>query len=164
MSFTWEITETGKEKLADGEYLAQLKSIEEKINEYGNYIQIAEQLDGGRMRYEKFPVGHSDPKKAERAIKAFNLFCYDLTGFELGKKASESDLLSAKYILTIKNITFDNGNVWEKAASRVRVQAPTIDAQPQQQQEAVQTMQYGGIGIPQTPAPSNKPLNDEVPF
>lgn len=160
MSFTWEITETGTEKISDGEYLAALNSIEEKINEYGSYIQISEQLDGGKMRYEKFHVGHSDEKKRERAIKSFSLFCFDLTGKPLGTRIEEKELLSKKYILTIKNIIFDNGNVWEKAVSRVLVAAPALSDLPEPQS----TVQYGAIGIPQQPVVSNQPLNDDVPF
>lgn len=164
MAFVWEITETGREKLADGEYLAALKFIDEKIDEYGSYFQIAEQLEGGKMRYEKFYVGHSDPEKKKKAIKSFNLFCFDLTGMPLGTKLDEKELINKKYILTIKNIVFENGNTWGKAVSRARVEAPKLDEEVASAIGAP-TTQYGGIAIPQTnfAAPS-APLNDEVPF
>lgn len=163
MGFTYKIRETEYENLKDGEYLAQLKGIEEKINEYGSYIQIMEQLEGGRMRYQKFDIGNSDPKKEERAHKDFSTFCSQLSGYATGVDISDESLINKKYILTIKNIEMKSGNMWEKAVKRTLVEAPALDAQPHEQ-TAVQTMQYGGIGIPQTPAPSNKPLNDEVPF
>jgi len=164
MAFVWEITETGREKLADGEYLAALKFIDEKIDEYGSYIQIAEQLEGGKIRYEKFYVGHNDMEKRKKAIKSFNLFCFDITGMPLGSKLDEKELLNKKYILTIKNIIFENGNTWEKAASRVRVEAPKLDEE-ETSSIPTPTTQYGGIAIPQTAfvAPTT-PLNDEVPF
>lgn len=162
MAFVWEITETGKEKLADGEYLAVLKGIEEKINEYGNYIQIEEELDGGRIRYEKFHVGHTDQKKKERAIKSFNLFCFDLTGCALGTKIDEKELLNKKYILTIKNIMFDNGNIWEKAVSRTPVEAAALEVGSPIETPSV--MQYGKINIPETIPLIQSNINDEVPF
>ena len=162
MAFVWEMTETGKEKLKDGEYLAVLKGIEEKMNEWGSYIQIEEELDGGRIRYEKFHVGHNDQKKKERAIKSFNLFCFDLTGSALGTQIEEKELLNKKYILTIKNITLDNGNIWEKAVSRSPVEAPALEDEGKI--ETPSAIQYGKINIQQPIPGTQTTLNDEVPF
>lgn len=164
MAFTYKIRETEYENLKDGEYLAQLKGIEEKMNEYGSYIQISEQLQGGRMRYQKFDVGSNDPKKQDRGHKDFSTFCSQLSGLSTGHDISDQGLLNKKYILTIKNIELKNGNMWEKAVKRTLVEAPPLEAMPQQQQPVAQNMQYGGIGIPQNPVTSNQPLNDEVPF
>lgn len=162
MSFTFEIGETRYENLANGDYLVVLKGIEEKINEYGTYIQIVEQVDGGRMRYQKFNVGHTDEKKRATGIKDFSTFCSQLTGLTKGQKVNGQHLLNKKYILTILNIQFENGNVFEKAVKRVLVEAPPLVSPTDMQ--APNTMQYGGIGIPQQPAASNQPLNDDVPF
>lgn len=163
MSINFEIPETDRENLNDGEYLAVLKEITEEMDKWGSYVKITEQLEGGYLRYERFYTGSFDEVKKQRAIKSFGIFCKQLSGFQTGQIITDSDLLGKKYILAIKNSEY-NGKMYENAVKRTLVEAPAIDAQPQQQQEAAQTMQYGGIGIPQTPAPSNKPLNDEVPF
>lgn len=163
MALNFEIPETDRENLNDGEYLAVLKEIVEEMDKWGSYVKITEQLDGGYLRYERFYTGSFDEAKKLRAIKSFGIFCKQLSGFKTGQIITDNDLLGKKYILTIKNTEY-NGKMYENVVKRTLVEAPALEEKTQQQQAVAQTVQYGAIGIPQTPAPSKQPLNDEVPF
>jgi hypothetical protein len=162
MGLTYEIPETNRESLNDGEYLAVLKSMVEEIDKYGTYVKIGEELDGGIIRYDRFYIGSYDPEKKKRAIVQFGIFCKQLSGLKTGEKITDQDLLNKKYILTIKNnYSETTQRTYENVAKRVLVEAPQFETTNQNPQTAVQ---YGGISIPQEPIISNQPLNDEVPF
>lgn len=169
MALNFEIPETDRENLNNGEYLAVLKEIVEEMDKWGSYVKITEQLNGGYLRYERFYTGYFDEAKKLRAIKSFGKFCKQLSGFKTGQIITDDDLLGKKYILTINNAEY-NGKMYENVVKRALVEAPSMNEDFKTSlidrvvTGDVATTQYGVISIPQTPAPSNQPLNDEVPF
>jgi|KBSSwiStaDraftv2_1062776.scaffolds.fasta_scaffold31603_9 hypothetical protein len=162
MTLNFEIPETERETLKDGEYLAVLKTMVEEIDKHGTYVKIGEEIDGGTIRYDRFYIGSYDPEKKKRAIIQFGIFCKQLSGRKTGEKITDQELLNKKYILTIKNNFCEKTDrIYENVTKRVLVEAPQLDTISQ---NSPTTVQYGGISIPQEQTVSNQPLNDEVPF
>ncbi len=158
MALNYTITETKRDNLHDGDYTAIVKGIEEKMDKYGSFIQIEEEIVDpaahyGRIEYERFYIGAYDQTKKERAVYQFSRFCKQLSGLETGDVLTDDDLIGKKFILTIKNNIGNDGKIYQNTVNRVLIPSTTEE-----------TIQYGGLSIPQEPVQSNKPLNDEVPF
>lgn len=170
MSINWTITETKKENLIDGDYIVELKNIEEKMDKYGTYIQIEERIEDpseyeGRMEYERFYVGAYDQQRKERAVYSFSKYCKQISGLKTGEVTTNAHLLGKRYIKTIKNaISENNGQIYQNTINRILVPTTNKTSNPTPTNNSVNTVTYGGISIPQTPSNSAQPLNDEVPF
>ncbi|MGN6560780.1 MAG: hypothetical protein ACTHJ2_09675 [Candidatus Nitrosocosmicus sp.] len=171
MSFSYTIPEPyKKENLPNGQYLAKLKSIEEKMDKYGTYIEIEEEyLDPGehlgRIDTERFYVGAYDQKKKERGVNSFNIFCKQVANLSPGEILTDSHMLDKKYIKTIENNMGKNGFMYQNTKERILVSSqPTNKVLAEQQAANNESVLYGKIAVLQQPAPVYQQLNDEVPF
>jgi hypothetical protein len=192
MSFTYIIQDLDeKEVYEPGHYLATLKSIEEKMDEKGSYVEIAEEfLDPGpykgKIDRTRFYIGHEDSIKKSKAVWAFNKFCKSLVQLNNGEVMTDAHIVNKKYVKVIDHkvspkgttysVTVDRiltplastiGNFIQQNQSAAPVQAVQYVA-PVQSQPIDQTMAYGKINIPQQSTQNNQAMNaikdDEVPF
>ena len=163
MAISFIVGETQRENLPDGDYTAVVKHIEEKMDKYGTYIQIEEEIThpseySGRLETERFYIGAYDDTKKNRAKWQFSVLCKQLCGLKTGEALSEGNIVNKKFVLTIKNNSSDNGKVYQNTVRRVVL--------PNQEASEVKsdTVMYGNIGIQSDQPVYTKPLNDEVPF
>lgn len=160
------VTETERENLKDGDYIGIIRSISEKMDKYGAYINIEwELIDplvvAGRLENERFYIGSYDQIKKERAVYQFSKFCKQLHNLKVGEKLSRDILIGKKAQITIKNNLADNGNVYQNTINRM-----LIEDQDHPLDQKGSSM-YGGTSVPLVdyidPIPTGT-YNDEVPF
>lgn len=179
MSFSYTITETEKENLPDGDVIADLVSVEEKVFTYNGQMNSAVVIGWdiidpveltGRTEYETFYTGHSDPKKAAFGKWKFSVLCKQIAQLKTGETVSREHLLGKRAQLTVKNNVADNGKVYQNFVNRVllpsqsKADVAIAIASLRDAGAASNSLTYGGIQIPEVPSVSTVPLNDEVPF
>jgi len=163
MGFEFKIVQTDRENLLDGDYVAVIRSMEEKTDKYGDYILVEEELLSpvdvqGRIEYERFYIGSYEQIKKERAVEQFSIFCKQLSTLKDGDVLKSEHLIGKKFIKTIKNNTANNGKVYANTVGRLLIE-DSID-----RASAIQTVLYGKIAIPKAEATGEWPIEDEVPF
>jgi hypothetical protein len=145
MTISFIIGETQRENLKDGDYIAVIKNLEEKMDKFGSYFEIEVSIlepneYSGRVETERFYVGSDDEKKRKMAKWQFSLLCKQLTSLKTGEAITGDKLLNKKFKMTVKNNMSENGKVYQNTVNRV----------------LIESQEY----LPE----QNKPLNDDVPF
>ena len=167
MSFNFTIVETERENLPNGDYTAIVRSVEEKMDKYGSYVEVQHEiLDPvqyiGRTEYERFYIGSYETVKQGRAKWQFSVLCKQLTGLKTGEALTEGNLVGKKFILTIKNNEADNGKVYQNTENRRLL--PNQDEEPAVTTVAPSPTMYGNIEITPQVLSNAWPINDDVPF
>ena len=154
MSFSYTITETEKENLPDGDVIADLVSVEDKIFNYNGKMNsavvvgwdIIEPMEFMRREYETFYTGHSDPKKAAFGKWKFSVLCKQIAQLKTGETVTKENLIGKRAQLTIKNNIADNGKNYQNIVNRVLLPS-----------KSNHESNINSIN-------SDHPLNDDVPF
>ena len=173
MKFTVE-NEPERLNLSDGDYIAVILNVEEKMDKYGTYIQVEEEfLDppevNGYNNFERFYTGAYDEEKQKWGKIFFSRLCKQLLGVSGSSDIDTDDLIGKRFIKTIKNTIGKNGNSYQNTTNRVLIKdnsslSTTISANSSLSIPEA-TVLYGNIAIPNKSEPGNAdPLNDEVPF
>jgi len=164
MSIEYKVTETERENLLDGDYVAVLKSIEEKMDKYGSYFMVEEELLSpvdceGRREFERFYTGAYDEERKKRADWAFSKFCKQLLPIKSGEILKLDGLVGKHYIKTVKNNIGANGKAYQNTTNRILVEGEVM------QQPEDKAAMYGKLAAPsQEPPKQAWPIDDEVPF
>ncbi len=166
MSFKFTVTESEaeRENLLDGDYVSVIRSVEEKMDKYGVYVLVEEELLSpvdveGRREFERFYTGAYDAEKQKWGQIFFSRMCKQLLGIS-GSSVIDSDALVGKhFIKTVKNNIGKGEKVFQNTTNRVLIEgesiAPIID----------KTVLYGKIAVPNQGASETAwPVDDEVPF
>ena len=162
MNFEFTISETEHENLHDGNYIAIVGSVEEKMDKYGTYVSVEWNIQEpeafwGRSHAERFYIGHNDEFRKGKAVAAFSRFCKQISNLQTGDKLTDDHLVGKKAELTIKNNISADGKVYVNVINRMLV------GDTNSPDNGDNTVMYGKIAIPQE-TQTFEPLNDEVPF
>lgn len=170
MTFSYTITETEKDNLPDGAYIAVLKSVEDKIFSYNGqmigYISVGwELLDPqeyiGRMEYENFYTGHTDEKKMNRAKWQFSILCKQIAQLKTGETVADKHLVGKKAQLIVQNNIYEkNGKTYQNIVERILLPSQS------NKDTTNQIIGIAGSGMHPFQAPTlpSDALNDDVPF
>lgn len=165
MSIEYRVTETERENLLDGDYVAVLRSIEEKMDKYGSYLVVEDELLSpvdfeGRRDFERFYTGAYDEEKKKRALWAFSKLCKQLLpNIKAGEVVKTYELVGKHYIKTVKNNIGANGKAYQNTTNRILIEAEVM---PQPEDKAAM---YGKLALPVQESPKQVwPIDDEVPF
>jgi hypothetical protein len=164
MSIEYRVTETERENLFDGDYVAVLRSIEEKMDKHGSYFVVEEELLSpvdveGRREFERFYTGAYDAERKKRSDWGFSKFCKQLLPIKAGEVLKLEDLVGKHYIKTVKNNVGANGKVYQNTTNRILIEG---EVTPQPEDKAAM---YGKLAVPsQEPTKQSWPIDDEVPF
>lgn len=153
--------------MPDGQYTAQIDHIEYKRSDFGNYHVVKWKILSpssfeGMIHQERYNVEHENDQVRHIAINNFSRFCVEIGGLKEGDEPKEEDFLFKVATILIRNqVSKKNGNSY---ANIVKMELVGGDKTIGTLTTTATAMTYGGIQIPEIPAASTQPLNDEVPF
>jgi hypothetical protein len=159
MSIEYRITETERENLLDGDYVAVIKKVEEKMDKYGSYFEVEEELLSpvdveGRREFERFYTGAYDEDKKRKSEWAFSKLCKQLLPLKTGEILKIEHLVGKHFIKTVKNNIGTSGRAYQNTVSRILIE--DLLSIPQREDKRPSP--------PQETAKSDWPIDDEVPF
>jgi hypothetical protein len=166
MSFNFTLTEseTERENLLDGDYVAVIRKVEEKMDKYGTYILVEEELLSpvdveGRRVFERFYTGAYDEEKQKWGKSFFSRMCKQLLDTRGSLVVDVDALIGKHYIKTVKNNTAANGKTYQNTTNRILIEGEVM---PQPEDKAAM---YGKLAAPSQETPKQSwPIDDEVPF
>lgn len=166
MSFKYTVTESEeqRENLLDGDYVAVIRNIEEKMDKYGSYVLVEEELLSpvdvqGRKEFERFYTGAYDEEKQKWGNIFFSRMCKQLLGVSASSVIDSDALIGKHFTKTVKNEIAKNGKAYQNTTNRVLIEGDAIPA------IIDKTVMYGKIALPnQAVSETNWPVDDEVPF
>lgn len=159
MSIEYKITATEKENLLDGDYVAVIKKVEEKMDKYGSYFEVEEELLSpvdveGRREFERFYTGAYDDDKKIKSGWAFSKLCKQLLPLKTGDLVKVDHLVGKHFIKTVKNNIGTSGRAYQNTVNRILIEDLSSIPQREERQPSPQ----------QEAAKLEWPVDDEVPF
>lgn len=161
--------------IPDGYYLAQVDHIEYVKGNYGNHHLVKWTILGpsefeGRTHQERYNVEHENELVRKIAISNFSKFCVEIGGLKEGDVPTEENFLYKQANILIRSRTGKNDDkVYSNIVKMELVgnNKPVMNSSPEKPYDAEKTaaiLALAGIQMPEMPAASSAPLNDEVPF
>lgn len=157
----------------EGQYTAQIENIEYKRTDFGNYHVVKWKILSpsafeGMIHQERFNVESENDQVRHIAINNFSRFCVEIGGLKEGDDPKEEDFLfKVATILIRSRVGKKDGKSYSNIVKMELVGGDKTASNAVGMSNSggtIGSLTYGGIQIPEVPAVSNQPLNDEVPF
>jgi hypothetical protein len=156
--------------LPDGEYVAQVDSVQCIVNDFGKFYTVNWRVlrpsgfEGG-MHQERYNINHQNELIQRIAIQNFGKFCREIGGLSKGDVPDEKNFLFKVANILIRNKVGKDGRVFANVVRHNLVdQALSAESAPVNASFDSAMAQYGVINTPGVPQDRGAPFNDEVPF
>lgn len=156
--------------LPDGEYVAQVDSMQCIVGDYGKFYTVNWKVmrpsgfEGG-VHQERYNINHENDLVRRIAVQNFGKFCREIGGLPEGAVPDEKNFLFKIANILIRNKGGKDGRVFANVVRHTLVdqQQNAISAPVNAAFDSAMS-QYGVISAPQQQPSSGAPLSDEVPF
>lgn len=156
--------------LPDGDYVAQVDSIQCIVGDYGKFYTVNWKVmrpsgfEGG-VHQERYNINHGNDLVRRIAVQNFGKFCREIGSLSEGAVPDEKNFLFKVANILIRNKVGKDGRVFANVVRHTLVdQALSAQSAPVNQAYDAAASQYATLAMPQTGQASGEPLNDEVPF